>query len=152
MSESREVIDLNGIWNFKVDKGNGLNDKGYENKLEDTMLMAVPASFNDLKENEEVRDHVGYVWYEREFTVTKRMLEERVVLRFGSATHHAKVYINGKLVVEHRGGFLPFEAELNGHISAGKNRVTVALNNIVDETTLPVGLLKEQTLKDGTKN
>ncbi|WP_297637079.1 beta-glucuronidase [uncultured Clostridium sp.] len=151
MSESRELIDLNGIWNFKLDKGNGTTDKWFENKLEDTMTMAVPSSYNDLKESEEIRDHVGDVWYEREFSITKRMLEERVVLRFGSATHHAKVYVNGKFVVEHRGGFLPFEAEVNEVLVPGKNRVTICLNNIVDETTLPVGLLREDTLEDGTK-
>ncbi|MGL5416419.1 MAG: beta-glucuronidase [Clostridium sp.] len=151
MSESRELLDLNGIWNFKLDKGNGLTDKWFEKKLEDTMTMAVPSSYNDLKESEEIRDHVGDVWYEREFSITKRMLEERVVLRFGSATHHAKVYVNGKFVVEHRGGFLPFEAEVNPVLVPGKNRVTICLNNIVDETTMPVGLLKEETLEDGTK-
>ena len=62
--------------------------------------MAVPSSYNDLVESAEFRDHVGWVWYEREFIINKNMLDERVVLRFGSATHHAKVYVNGKLVVE----------------------------------------------------
>ncbi|MGL5244252.1 MAG: sugar-binding domain-containing protein, partial [Sarcina sp.] len=113
MSESRQIIDLNGIWNFKLDNGNGLNEGWFKNKLEDTMTMAVPSSYNDLKEDETIRDHVGYVWYEREFVIQKSLLNERVVLRFGSATHHAKVYVNGKLAVEHRGGFLPFEVELN---------------------------------------
>ena len=143
MTEPRSVIDLNGIWNFKLDKGNGFTEKWYESNLKDTIKMAVPSSYNDLVEAEEVRDHVGWVWYERSFTLNKSLLDERIVLRFDSATHEAKVYLNGKFLVEHKGGFTPFEAEINELLVSGENRLTVAVNNIIDETTLPVGMLKE---------
>lgn len=143
MTESRSIIDLNGIWNFKLDKGEGFAQKWYESNLKDTIKMAVPSSYNDLIEYEEVRDHVGWVWYERSFTIHKSLLDERIVLRFGSVTHEAKVYLNGKFLVEHRGGFTPFEVEINEFLVLGENRLTVAVNNIVDETTLPVGFLKE---------
>lgn len=143
MTESRNIIDLNGIWNFKLDKGDGFVDKWYESSLKNTIKMAVPSSYNDLVELEEVRDHVGWVWYEREFTIHKSLLNERIVLRFGSATHETKVYVNGKFLVEHKGGFTPFEAEINDFLVSGENRLTVAVNNIIDETTLPVGMLKE---------
>ncbi|MDU1854148.1 MAG: beta galactosidase jelly roll domain-containing protein, partial [Clostridium baratii] len=127
MTESRNVIDLNGIWRFKLDKGNGFSEKWYESSLKDTMEMAVPSSYNDLVEAEEVRDHVGWVWYERNFTIHKNLLDERIVLRFGSATHEAKVYLNGKFLVEHKGGFTPFEAEINELLVSGENRLTVAV-------------------------
>ncbi len=143
MTESRSIIDLNGIWNFKLDKGEGFAQKWYESNLKDTIKMAVPSSYNDLIEDEEVRDHVGWVWYERSFTIHKSLLDERIVLRFGSVTHEAKVYLNGKFLVEHKGGFTPFEVEINEFLVLGENRLTVAVNNIVDETTLPVGFLKE---------
>lgn len=64
-------------------------------------------------------------------------------LRFGSATHKAKVFINGSFVMEHSGGFLPFEAVINEYFRTGSNRLTVAVNNVVDYTTLPVGLYTE---------
>ncbi len=150
MTETRQVIDLNGIWNFKLDKGTGFEEKWNESGLKDAIRMAVPSSYNDLVEGAEFRDHVGWVWYEREFIINKNMLDERVVLRFGSATHHAKVYVNGKLLVEHKGGFTPFEAELNDVVTVGKNRVTVAVNNILDESTLPVGMIHETKLPDGS--
>lgn len=144
MNETRNVIDLNGIWNFKLDKGNGFEEKWQERMLTDVKSMAVPSSYNDLIEGEEYRDHVGWVWYERNFSIPKFMFDERIVLRFGSVTHEARVYINGKFVVEHKGGFTPFEAEINEFLVAGENRLTVAVNNIIDETTLPVGLVKEE--------
>jgi len=143
-TESRGVIDLNGIWKFKLDQGNGSKDKWYESGLTDTLNMAVPASYNDIGVLGEIRNHVGWVWYEREFTIPAYLTNQRIMLRFGSVTHMAKVYVNGILVTEHKGGFLPFEAELNRYLTGGKNRITVAANNIVDESTLPVGIYKEK--------
>lgn len=143
-TDSRSIIDLNGIWNFKLDKGEGFTGKWYEEKLTKTINMAVPASYNDVGVNAEIRNHVGWVWYEREFTVPNILFSQRIVLRFGSATHIAKVFVNGNLVVEHKGGFTPFEADINDFLKSGKNRLTVAVNNIVDETTLPVGIYTEK--------
>jgi beta-glucuronidase len=151
ITDTRSIIDLNGIWKFKLDKGEGLQEKWYENGLTDTISMAVPASFNDIGVNASIRDHVGWVWYEREFSVPAILQSERVVLRFGSATHLAKVFVNGELVVEHKGGFLPFEADINNFLQKGKNRLTVAVNNILDYSTLPVGTVIEKDIPGGGK-
>ena len=151
ITETRSIIDLNGIWNFKLDPGIGFQENWHNTKLSDTRNMAVPSSFNDIGVNSSIRDHVGWVWYERELTLPNILAAERVVLRFGSATHLAKVYVNGELVVEHKGGFLPFEAEINNFLQKGKNRLTVAVNNIVDETTLPVGFVTEKDILGGGK-
>ncbi|ARK29794.1 beta-glucuronidase [Halalkalibacter krulwichiae] len=146
-TETRGVIDLNGTWNFKLDDGKGFEQKWFETKLTETIPMAVPSSYNDIGVTKEIRNHIGYVWYEREFTLPYYLSDERIVLRFGSATHKAIVYVNGQLVVEHKGGFLPFEAEINKYLIEGKNRVTVAVDNILDESTLPVGLYSESEEK-----
>ena len=143
ITESRQVIDLNGIWRFKLDNGKGFQEKWFEERLTDTISMPVPCSYNDMVEDINFRDHIGWVWYEKEFIIQEMMSSERILLIFGSATHTAKVYINGKLVIEHKGGFTPFEAEINPFIMTGKNRLTVAENNIVDDSTLPVGVATE---------
>jgi len=144
MTISRELVDLNGIWNFKLDHGTGFAEEWFGCPLQETIPMPVPASYNDLYEGTAFRDHVGWVWYEREIVVQDHFLNQRIVLRFGSVTHEAKVYLNGQLVTEHRGGFLPFEAEINAFVKSGKNRLTVAVNNILDYTTLPVGKYQEE--------
>ncbi|MCP1133804.1 beta-glucuronidase [Paenibacillus polysaccharolyticus] len=149
LTETRNLIDLNGIWNFKLDAGEGFQENWQKAKLQDPMRMAVPASYNDIGVSAKIRDHVGWVWYEREITLPSVMNEERVVLRFGSVTHMAKVYVNGEFVTQNKGGFLPFEAEINRYLHTGKNRLTVAVNNIVDETTLPVGSIVEKQHSDG---
>lgn len=56
----REVKNLSGIWNFKVDFENkGFDECWYNAPLQDTMPMAVPASYNDVVTEAEIRDHIG---------------------------------------------------------------------------------------------
>jgi beta-glucuronidase len=103
------------------------------------MTMAVPASYNDQKESIDLRDHYGYVFYQREISIPRTLQGERILLRFGAVTHHAKVYLNGELICEHKGGFLPFEVEIQDKAKFDINLLTVAVDNKVDYSTLPVG-------------
>lgn len=144
VTSTRSILDLNGIWNFKLDPGTGLQEQWQQSSLTETMSMPVPASYNDIGVLAKVRDHIGWVWYEREVVVPELLKSERIVIRFGSATHVAKVYINGEFVMEHKGGFLPFEVDINRYLKQGKNRLTVAVNNIIDHSTLPVGNYSEK--------
>ncbi|MGL5950382.1 MAG: beta-glucuronidase [Cetobacterium sp.] len=140
MTESRSLIDLNGIWKLKLDNGKGEVEKWYDRDLEGKLYnIPVPSSFNDLVEDLEFKEHVGNIWYEKKFLLSKCVFSERLVLRFASATHKAVVYLNGKELMRHSGGFLPFESEINEFIVTGENRITVMVNNVVDHTTLPVG-------------
>lgn len=146
LNESRTLIDLSGIWNFKLDDESGMKNEWYAKKLEDPMTIAVPASYNDQKEGVDFRDHYGYVFYQRDLSIPKIIMNERIVLRFGAVTHFAKVYLNGKLVCEHKGGFLPFEVEINDYVNAGENTLTVVVDNKIDHSTLPVGNEEGSTL------
>ena len=66
----REVKDLCGIWNFKADyEGAGNAQKWYEKKMDETILMPVPASYNDVTQDINIRDFIGDVWYQKEFFV-----------------------------------------------------------------------------------
>ena len=137
---SRIAEDLSGIWDFKLDDGHGFDDAWYAAPLADAQTMAVPAAYNDLKEGADFRDHYGWVFYQRSLAVPAFLLDtQRVYLRFCAVTHYAKVYLNGELIAEHKGGFLPFEVELNDVAKPGENLLTVAVSNVIDYTTLPVG-------------
>src|SRR6266568_327049 len=100
MTTSRELIDLNGIWNFKLDHGTGFAEEWFGHPLQQAIPMPVPASYNDLYEGAEFRDHIGWVWYEREIVVPDHFFTQRLVLRFGSVTPEARVYLKGKVVTD----------------------------------------------------
>lgn len=135
MTESRMVFDLNGVWDFCLMNGEA---KG------EIMPMPVPSSYNDIYTGRDFADHVGNLYYRRTFTVSSRMLEKRLFLRFGSVTHKAEVWLNGTCLGKHSGGFLPFSFEITEAVRAGENELEVIVNNIVDETTLPAGRMVHQ--------
>ena len=133
-NEARQMKELNGIWKFKRDNyyKQGFEEKWFEKPLEDVIDMPVPSSYNDITTDQELRDHVGWVWYERKFAVPRLWKDQRLVLRFGSVTHHAVIYLNGKEITRHKGGFLPFEADVTEMANEGENRLTVAVGNILE--------------------
>ncbi len=127
---SREIINLNGIWDFN-----------FENDLT-KYKISVPGSFNDQFSEFEKKHYVGNMVYKKNFIVSKYMLEKRIYLRFGSVSHIAKVYVNNIFVGEHKGGFTPFEFEITEFVKLGDNILEVLVSNILDNTSLPVGNYK----------
>lgn len=139
MTPSRFVSDLSGIWDFAFDNGKGMEEKWYEKPLAEPLSMPVPSSYNDLTESIINREHYGWVFYQKKISVPSFVKGQRVVLRCDAVTHHARIYLNGELLATHECGFLPFEVELTEKLQPGENLLTVAVSNIIDYTTLPVG-------------
>ncbi|GAB4170989.1 MAG: beta-glucuronidase [Terrimicrobiaceae bacterium] len=153
-SSQRDTHDLSGLWSLRLDpEDRGLADSwaGVPIPRAARRPVAVPASYNDLYVEAGIRDHVGPVWYEREFFVPSTWSGRRVFVRFESVTHHADVFVDGEFLVSHRGGYLPFGAELTGRVKARDSvRLTVRVDNRLDWTTLPPGEIDEVPLPDGT--
>ena len=120
-SSTREVKSLDGVWSFCPDvKGIGEKEEWYKKGLPNKIHMPVPASYNDITTDSEIRDLVGDVWYERTMIIPATWINKRIVLRFGSVTHYGKVWVNGKFLMEHKGGYLPFEGELSDMVTPGE--------------------------------
>ncbi|WP_295157012.1 beta-glucuronidase [uncultured Brachyspira sp.] len=139
-SRTRRVIDLSGMWEFKIDENNEGRNNGYANGLKDTTFIPVPSSFNDLFTDKNIREYAGDIWYETSFYLPLEWKDKDVNIRFGCATHQAAVYINGKEVLSHIGGFMPFNVPVNeAGIFREKNKLVVLVNNELANTTIPCG-------------
>ncbi|XP_044253133.1 beta-glucuronidase-like [Tribolium madens] len=102
-SETRDLISLDGLWNFALtnttDPLRGHIEKWFQVNLNtidelDIQTMPVPASYNDIGTDTSLRDHVGPVWYQRNFFVPKAWNGEKVWIRFSSVCRAAEVWIN----------------------------------------------------------
>ncbi|CAH1109275.1 unnamed protein product [Psylliodes chrysocephalus] len=153
-SETRQVVSLDGIWNFIAPNITnpfiGFQQHWYRKSLKevkdfDMHLMPVPASFNDITTDWKIRDHLGLVWYDRFFFIPKQWEDVgRVWLRFGSISYAGQVWINGELVMSHEIGHLPFVAEITDFLRFGKeNLVTVSCDNTLLSDTIPQGKVDE---------
>ncbi|XP_046618699.1 beta-glucuronidase isoform X2 [Neodiprion virginianus] len=156
-SESRQVVSLNGMWDFLVsppaDPEVGYREGWYEkdlNKVGKPMKMPVPSSYNDVTTSSALRDHVGVVWYQRTFYTPSSWAEMRTFVWFGSVNYIAHVWINGKLVASHELGHLPFEGDIGGVLNpTGKNYITVAIDNRLLINTVPQGRINKINTDEG---
>ncbi|XP_060521729.1 beta-glucuronidase-like [Cylas formicarius] len=143
VSETREILSLDGLWQFRKDRNaTGLPE---ENDF-DLDLMPVPSSYNDVATQQALRDYVGTVWYNRKFFVPKCWRRKRVWLRFGSVSYSANITINGKHIADHTIGHLPFTVQITSALKFdGENDIIVAVNNTLTNTTIPQGTVSRST-------
>ncbi|GMT21055.1 hypothetical protein PFISCL1PPCAC_12352, partial [Pristionchus fissidentatus] len=144
-NEIRERQNLNGLWTFvreprnSVDIGlpNGWKDENLS-KFKNATEMPVPSSFNEMGDKD-LRDHLGWVWYEKHVDVPLRVLSNnRVFLRMDSVMYYAIVFVNGQEATRHEGGHLPFETEITTLLAPdGHNKFTIAVNNTLSLDTVP---------------
>ncbi|MGT2666972.1 beta-glucuronidase [Streptococcus rifensis] len=150
LTKTRCLMDLNGTWHFKQGFYNPSLTSDLSKEL-GAEWMIVPTSFNDVLVDKEKRLFIGDNWYERRIELPSIGNEEEAVIRFGSVTHQAKVYLNGELVKEHVGGFTPFEVVIEERfLSEDTLKVTVCANNELNYSTLPVGNYFEKKKSDGS--
>ncbi|SQF67269.1 beta-glucuronidase [Streptococcus dysgalactiae] len=145
LTKTRSLYDLSGLWQFK------LGDHNPEDSLSTEDVMVVPTSFNDVVVDKDKRNYIGDFWYERLVDLPKLVKDDELVLRFGSVTHNATVYVNGRELASHKGGFTPFEVVVPEELYQDHQiRISVRANNILDYSTLPVGNYSEERQEDGS--
>ena len=134
-NQYRDVYNLNGIWKFRT-----VGDE-YVPTLpaKEYSLMAVPASMNEIVTDRAVKDHVGKVLYETEFSFPVRE-GQQYRLRIGAVSHKCEVYLNGEKIGKGINGFFPIDLPLD-RLQA-ENRLSVVIDNRLSFQTLPPGRIQ----------
>ena len=137
---------LGGTWLYRADVADvGLAQRWQGQSSTDGWTpAAVPSSYNagDLSS----QGFFGYVgWYRRDFTLPPNAFPRSVpasarswIVRFESVVYHATVWLNGRQIGSHAGGYLPWELDLRG-LRPGLNRLTVRVDNVTGPGDLPAG-------------
>jgi len=146
----RESQDLSGQWTYSKDLyKTGLTDingwvaksrmqryrdldvaaveaKGgtdfFEFDMDRGARMDIPGAWNAAAPA--LRWYDGLVWFQRKFRAAPQA-GKRAFLRFEAVNYRAYVYLNGKEIGRHEGGFTPFVLEVTEQLRAGENRLTV---------------------------
>ncbi|MGO4292482.1 glycoside hydrolase family 2 TIM barrel-domain containing protein [Chitinophaga sp. RAB17] len=104
------LLSLNGNWSFS----NGLAGTAAP--------IAVPGEW--VMQGFQLNEGDTAI-YRRDFQVPADWQGNRVMIRFDGISSWGKVLINGKVITEHEGGFVPFEADITDALQAGDNRLEV---------------------------
>jgi beta-glucuronidase len=143
----RKTVTLDGTWNVIVDPyESGFNSRFYENRKQkdkselveydfDTSgTLKVPGDWNTQRES--LMLYEGPVWYQRYFPYQLRP-HSRVFLYFGAANYQSRVWLNGKKLGEHVGGFTPFNFEVTNELTGGDNSLVVEVNDARHSDGIP---------------
>lgn len=157
----RHHQSLNGRWNYIVDpyetgyynyrrepfdatpsgKGGFYDDlpppqKGelVEYNFDLSPTLKVPGDWNS--QDEKLMFYEGTVWMRQQFNAEPRE-GKRYFLYFGAVNYQAHVYLNGKKLGTHKGGFTPFQFDVSGTLNKGRNVVVVKVDNMRHQDEIP---------------
>ena len=81
------------------------------------------------------RFYVGYGWYRKHFDVPAAWSGKRINLEFDGVFQVAEIFVNGRRIGEHKGGYTGFTFDITDAVKPGDNVVAVRVNNIWDAAT-----------------
>jgi beta-glucuronidase len=102
-----------------------------------TPALQVPGDWNTQRP--ELLWYEGTVWLRRTFDFAPAV-GHRQFLWFGAANYHAIVYLNGKKLGEHVGGFTPFQFEVTGALKPRDNAVIVKVDDTRHADAIPMSM------------
>jgi beta-galactosidase len=122
---AREVILLDKGWRFMREDGVEAAQPVFDDQK--WLPVTIPHNYGwEQAESggEDCKDYYrGPAWYRLSFIAPAAVPGQRVFLSFDAVSLVADVYLNGKLVGQHRGGFSAFSFEVTGVIKAGEANV-----------------------------
>jgi beta-glucuronidase len=131
-------IDMNTDWRFRTDPAKVGEEQGWSSKLPPEIeAVSLPHTWNMSKHE----DFVGTAWYFKTFAAGSGWQGRHVELHFGATFYKSRIWLNGKLVGEHEGGFSEYYVDLS-HELKGNNFLAVEINNEPKADTIPGADLK----------
>lgn len=131
-------VDFNRDWHFHVDPQNaGKSQQWFDHEPDQIEVVNAPHTWN-LGKHE---DYIGTAWYFKSFVADRGWKNEHVELHFGATFYHARIWLNGKLVGEHEGGFSEYHVDLTPQLK-NLNFLAIEINNEPKVDTIPGADLK----------
>ena len=128
-------ISLNGLWDFAVT---------YDNKASFDRKILVPfCPQSSLSGIGETFKKGAVLHYRRRFSLPDGFNRGRVILNVGATDQIAEVFLNGKEIGSHIGGYLPFSFDITEFL-ADDNELYIKVYDDPHDTTLPYGKQKEK--------
>lgn len=159
---NRNATSLNGIWNYIIDpyqtgfysfhldqydkqekpaKGAFFTNYHAQNKQElveydfdKSPTITIPGDWNS--QVTELKYYEGNVWFKKSFDYNLAT-NKRLFLYLGAINYKADVYLNGKKLGTHEGGFTPFNYEVTSIVQPKDNYLVIKVDNTRHKEDVP---------------
>ncbi len=139
------IVDVyeTGYYNYRMEPHDGTENPGssafflnkkpknktdrIEYDFDAAPTLVVPGDWNTQKEK--LFYYEGTVWYKKSFNVENYNADKRYYVHFGAVNYRADVYLNGKKLGTHLGGFTPFNFEMTPLLKEKDNFIIVKVDN-----------------------
>lgn len=146
-NSGREVYSMNPAWRFHKGAVEGAETKEFNDK--DWTVVSLPDGIEYLPtEVSGCINYQGEVWYRKHFTPDAALKGKKLFLHFEAIMGKSKVFVNGKLLTEHFGGYLPVIADVTDVLDWNGDNVIAVWADNSDDPSYPPG--KAQDVLDYT--
>ena len=150
--DSRQILSLNGEWSYIVDPmNNGLPESSFfggfpKNKIQITGMelieynfetaskIQIPGAWNAI--DERLFFYRGPVWLYKKFNYSPKK-EALTHLYIEGSNFTTKIFLNGSIVGEFEGGYVPFNFNISKYLKEGENILLVQTDNTLNESSVP---------------
>lgn len=146
-NSGREVYSMNPAWRFHKGAVEGAETKEFNDK--DWTVVSLPDGIEYLPtEASGCINYQGEVWYRKHFMPDAALKGKKLFLHFEAIMGKSKVFVNGKLLTEHFGGYLPVIADVTDVLDWNGDNVIAVWADNSDDPSYPPG--KAQDVLDYT--
>ena len=146
-NSGREVYSMNPAWRFHKGAMEGAETKEFNDK--DWTVVSLPDGIEYLPtEASGCINYQGEVWYRKHFMPDAALKGKKLFLHFEAIMGKSKVFVNGKLLTEHFGGYLPVIVDVTDVLDWNGDNVIAVWADNSDDPSYPPG--KAQDVLDYT--
>ncbi len=144
-NSGREVFSMNPAW--RIHKGDIKNAEAVNLNDKDWQVVSLPNGIELLPtEASGCINYQGITWYRKHFTPNKNLKDKKLFLHFEAIMGKSKVFVNGKLMKEHFGGYLPIVIDVTEAFTYDKDNVIAVCTDNSDDPEYAPG--KPQDMLD----
>jgi hypothetical protein len=133
-SALRQMLNFNRDWNFQLGDFPDASASTFDDVKWDS--VGLPHSFSEPYFASS-KFYVGYGWYRKHFAVPKAWRGKHINLEFDGVFQVAEIFVNGRRIGEHKGGYTGFTFDITDAVKTGDNVVAVRVNNFWNAQIAP---------------
>jgi len=127
--------NLNGLWDYAITD----TTAGIPTEWDGKILVPYPieSALSGVMKRVTAADRI---WYQRDLKIKAHLKSKRILLNFEAVDWRTRVFIDGKEVGNHQGGYDPFSVDITDHVKAGiVHKLTISVWDPSTEGYQPVG-------------